>query len=89
MTDLVTPRQSARNLVDRIGNTPVVELSRLSPNPRVRIFAKLEAFNPGGSVKDRIARAMIESAECDGRLAPAATASSWSPPAATPASGWP
>ena len=70
MTDLVAPIESARNLVGRIGNTPMVELSRLSPNPRVRIFAKLEAFNPGGSVKDRIARAMIEAAESDGLIAP-------------------
>ena len=51
-----------------IGNTPMVELLRLSPNPQVRIFAKLEGQNPTGSVKDRIALKMIERAEADGEL---------------------
>ena len=56
-----------------IGNTPLVEVSRLSPNPAVRIVAKLEGQNPGGSVKDRIALAMVEQAEKDGLLSPGAT----------------
>jgi len=56
------------NILELIGNTPMVDLSVLSPNPRVRIVAKLEGQNPGGSVKDRIALAMIEEAEKDGRL---------------------
>ncbi|MGD0576336.1 MAG: pyridoxal-phosphate dependent enzyme, partial [Anaerolineales bacterium] len=43
-----------------IGNTPVVEIRHLNPNPQVRIYAKLEGHNPGGSVKDRICKAMIE-----------------------------
>lgn len=51
-----------------IGNTPLVELQRLSPKPSVRIWAKLEGYNPTGSVKDRIARAMIEAAERDGLI---------------------
>ena len=56
--------------LDLIGNTPMVDVSSLSPNPRVRILAKLEGQNPGGSVKDRAARYMIEDAEKDGRLEP-------------------
>jgi [CysO sulfur-carrier protein]-thiocarboxylate-dependent cysteine synthase len=59
--------------LDLIGDTPLVDVSQLSPNPRVKIFAKLEGQNPGGSVKDRIALSMIEAAEADGRLTPGAT----------------
>ena len=58
--------------LDLIGNTPIVDVSALSPNPRVRILAKLEGQNPGGSVKDRAAKYMIEEAEKDGRLGPGA-----------------
>ena len=61
------------SVLDMIGNTPVVDVSRLSPNPNVRIFAKLEMQNPFGSVKDRIAKAMIEQAEKLGRLTPGQT----------------
>lgn len=46
-----------------IGNTPLVRFRRISPNPNVEIWAKLESANPGGSVKDRIAKSMIEAAE--------------------------
>lgn len=56
--------------LDLIGNTPMVDVSMLSPNPRVKIYAKLEGQNPGGSIKDRIALSMIEAAERDGRLKP-------------------
>jgi len=56
------------SILDTIGNTPLVEVSALSPNPRVRILAKLEGFNPGGSVKDRVALAMVQQAEKDGTL---------------------
>ncbi|MFN5605457.1 MAG: PLP-dependent cysteine synthase family protein, partial [Actinomycetes bacterium] len=56
-----------------MGNTPLVDVSRLSPNPRVRLLAKLESQNPFGSVKDRIAKAMIEDAEKNGRLVPGQT----------------
>jgi len=59
-----------RSVLDQIGNTPVVDVSTLSPNPAVRILAKLEGANPGGSVKDRVAKAMIERAEADGELCP-------------------
>jgi cysteine synthase B len=59
--------------LDLIGNTPLVEVSALSPNPDVRIFVKLEGQNPGGSVKDRIALSMVEEAEKDGRLTAGAT----------------
>ena len=58
------------NILDLIGNTPLVEVSNLSPNPNVRLFAKLENQNPFGSVKDRIAKAMIETAIKEGALVP-------------------
>jgi [CysO sulfur-carrier protein]-thiocarboxylate-dependent cysteine synthase len=58
------------SVLDLIGNTPMVDVSRLSPNPRVAIVAKLEGVNPGGSVKDRAAKAMVEEAEKDGALRP-------------------
>ena len=61
------------SVLDLIGNTPIVDVSNLSPNPNVRILAKLEMQNPFGSVKDRIAKAMIERAEKDGRLLPGQT----------------
>jgi cysteine synthase B len=61
------------DIVESIGNTPLVELKRLSPKPGVRIYAKLESYNPTGSVKDRVARAMIERAEEDGLIAPGQT----------------
>ncbi|MDP9133921.1 MAG: cysteine synthase family protein, partial [Actinomycetota bacterium] len=58
------------NVLESIGNTPLVELPRLSPAPGVRIWAKLEGHNPTGSVKDRIALAMIEDAEAKGAIQP-------------------
>ena len=61
------------SVLDLIGNTPLVDVSRLSPNPRVLLLAKLESQNPFGSVKDRIAKAMIEDAEKNGRLSPGQT----------------
>jgi len=63
----------AVSILDLIGNTPMVDVSSLSPNPNVRIIAKLEGQNPFGSVKDRIAKNMIEEAEKDGRLRPGQT----------------
>ncbi|HEX7097451.1 MAG TPA: cysteine synthase family protein [Acidimicrobiales bacterium] len=62
-----------RSIIDLIGNTPIVDVTQLSPNPSVRILAKLEGQNPAGSVKDRIARKMIEDAEADGTLTPGRT----------------
>jgi cysteine synthase len=56
------------DILEAIGNTPLVELRNVSPNPRVRIFAKLEGQNPGGSLKDRIAHYMIKAAEKSGEL---------------------
>jgi cysteine synthase len=61
------------DVVESIGNTPLVELSRLSPKPEVHIFAKLEGHNPTGSVKDRVARSMIEKAEAEGAIEPGQT----------------
>src|SRR3989440_12806193 len=56
------------DIVQSIGNTPLIELPRLSPKPGVRIWAKLESHNPTGSVKDRVARALIEDAEEKGAI---------------------
>ena len=67
------PGMRYARVLDMIGNTPLVDVSNLSPNPRVRILAKMESQNPFGSVKDRIAKAMIEAAEADGRLQPGQT----------------
>ena len=61
------------NVLEAVGNTPLVELPRLSPKPEVRIFAKLEGRNPTGSLKDRVAKAMIEDAEAQGAIAPGQT----------------
>jgi S-sulfo-L-cysteine synthase (O-acetyl-L-serine-dependent) len=57
-----------KNVLDLIGNTPIVKIQKLNPNPSVNIFAKLEGNNPGGSIKDRVAKYMIEKAEKDGLL---------------------
>lgn len=61
------------NVIESIGHTPLVELPRLSPSPSVRIWAKLEGHNPTGSVKDRVARALIEDAEERGAIEPGQT----------------
>lgn len=63
----------ATSVLDLIGDTPMVDVSPISPNPDVRILAKLEGQNPAGSVKDRIARAMVLAAEADGTLTPGRT----------------
>jgi cysteine synthase B len=57
-------------VLDAIGHTPIIELSKINPNPKVKLFAKLEGNNPGGSVKDRIALYMIKDAEEKGVLKP-------------------
>ena len=66
-------RKAYKGILGTIGNTPMVELQRLSPKPEVRIFAKLEGQNPTGSVKDRIALKMIERAEADGEISASRT----------------
>jgi cysteine synthase len=63
----------AKNVLDLIGNTPMVELHKLSPRNGATILGKMESLNPAGSVKDRIAWSMIEEAERQGRIGPAAT----------------
>jgi [CysO sulfur-carrier protein]-thiocarboxylate-dependent cysteine synthase len=60
----------AESLLDLVGNTPLIELKRLSPKPGVKIFAKLEGENPTGSIKDRVAKSMIDAAEASGELQP-------------------
>ena len=57
------------SILKAIGNTPLIEITHLCSNPKVRILAKLESFNPGGSIKDRIALSMIEAGERSGELA--------------------
>jgi [CysO sulfur-carrier protein]-thiocarboxylate-dependent cysteine synthase len=64
---------AATDLLGAVGDTPVVELPRLTPHAGVRIYAKLEGNNPTGSVKDRVARAMIDAAIADGSLRPGQT----------------
>jgi cysteine synthase B len=66
-------KDSSPDLIAAIGNTPMVELRGLAPSPSVRLFAKLEGANPSGSVKDRIARAMLDDARASGALQPGQT----------------
>ncbi|MBQ1862883.1 MAG: cysteine synthase family protein [Clostridia bacterium] len=61
------------DILATIGNTPMVKINHLSPNPNVEIFAKLEGFNPTGSIKDRIALKMVDQAEAEGKLKPGDT----------------
>jgi len=68
MPNSQAPRAPADTILDLIGSTPVVTIRRLNPNPGVRMLAKLEGFNPTGSIKDRIALKMIEQAESEGEL---------------------
>jgi len=58
----------AENVLELIGNTPIVKIKKMNPNSNVTIYAKLEGFNPGGSIKDRVAKYMIEKAEESGEL---------------------
>jgi len=62
-----------RSILETIGNTPLIEIRHLNPNPNVHIYAKLEYFNPGGSIKDRPALAMIAEGERSGKLGPGKT----------------
>jgi len=62
--------RTAGSLLELVGNTPLVELRRLTPKPSVRLYAKLEGQNPTGSIKDRVALSMIEAAEAAGELEP-------------------
>jgi cysteine synthase len=66
----VAENRVASSLLELVGNTPLVELPRLSPKPEVRLYAKLEGQNPTGSIKDRVALAMVEAAERAGELEP-------------------
>src|SRR5277367_5784175 len=67
------PLSVARSPLDLVGHTPVVKLNRLAGENDAQVWAKLENYNPGGSVKDRICLAMIEAAERDGRIKPGDT----------------
>jgi cysteine synthase B len=63
----------SKSILAYVGNTPLVEVSRMSPKPGVRIFAKLEGYNPTGSIKDRVAKYLVEQAEAMGKLKPGQT----------------
>src|SRR5258707_583780 len=65
--------QIPTNISGHVGRTPVVQLTRIAPLDSVEVFAKLEVFNPGGSVKDRIGVSMIEAAEREGTIEPGRT----------------
>ena len=58
------------SILETIGNTPLVQLKNFSPHSSVEIYAKLEGMNPSGSVKDRVAKKMIDEAEASGKLTP-------------------
>jgi cysteine synthase B len=66
----VEARTLPASLLDLVGSTPLIELPRLSPKASVRLYAKLEGQNPSGSIKDRIAKAMLDTAEASGELEP-------------------
>src|SRR3981189_3174001 len=61
------------NIADLVGDTPIVQLTRMTEGLDIEVFAELEMFNPGGSVKDRIGVAMIDAAEREGRIEPGRT----------------
>ena len=67
------PQRSSQRILDAIGNTPLVELRNILPRNGARVIAKLESANPTGSMKDRMARALVERAAADGRLQPGGT----------------
>ncbi|MCH4170863.1 MAG: cysteine synthase A [Lactobacillus sp.] len=73
MTETVNAINASTNITELIGNTPLLKLNKVVPADAADVYVKLEFFNPGGSVKDRIALAMIEAAEKDGRLKPGQT----------------
>ena len=62
---MIKKQNVGNSIIDLIGNTPLVKINRLNPNPKTTIYAKLEGDNPGGSIKDRIALKMIEQAEAE------------------------
>ena len=75
MSSIATPSTTVikNSILDTIGDTPLVRLSRIGAGLRRQLVAKLETFNPGGSIKDRVAVALIEAAERDGKLRPGGT----------------
>ena len=73
MTETAIAPILKESILDTIGDTPLVRLSRIAAGVRPRLVAKLETFNPGGSIKDRVAVALIEAAERDGHLKPGGT----------------
>jgi cysteine synthase B len=70
---ILRPPEIKTDILQTIGNTPMVKINKLNPNPKTTIYAKIEGFNPSGSIKDRIALCMIEQAEAEGTLTPGKT----------------
>ena len=66
-------RKASNNILETIGNTPLVRINNLTKDVKATVYAKVETFNPGNSIKDRMALKMIEDAEKDGRLKPGGT----------------
>jgi len=66
-------RSSSTSVMDNIGNTPLVKLTKMCPNPLVEIYVKVEYVNPSGSIKDRIVKYMIEELEKEGKILPGCT----------------
>ncbi|MDD5486403.1 MAG: cysteine synthase family protein [Dehalococcoidales bacterium] len=64
---------SVQNILETIGNTPIVKINKLNPNKNTTIYGKVEGFNPTGSIKDRIALSMVRQAELEGKLTPGKT----------------
>ena len=67
---MAAPADIKDSILDTVGNTPLVRLSRIAAGLAPQVVAKVEYFNPGGSIKDRVAIRMVEAAEADGRLRP-------------------
>ena len=70
---MAAPADIKDSILDTVGETPLVRLSRIAAGLTPQVVAKVEYFNPGGSIKDRVAMRMVEAAEADGRLRPGGT----------------
>jgi cystathionine beta-synthase len=87
LPDSPTDNAISGSILDVIGGTPLVALSRLAAGVATPLVAKVEALNPGGSIKDRVAVALIEAAERDGRVRPGGTIVE--PTSGNTGTGWP
>ena len=69
----MSSKKISSNIINSIGNTPLIDVTQLSPDPKIQIFGKLESSNPTGSVKDRVAKSLILDAENKGKIFPGST----------------